>query len=127
MKKSSLKTRSAGRSEVSTPQIQLVRIEFTAPSAITVYIAGTFNDWHPSATAMIALGDGRWVRELALPVGLYEYRLVVDGEWAADPQAAESVPNPFGGVNSVLRVLAIDQATITATKKPSARQGRGRR
>ena len=41
--------------------------------------------------------------ELALPPGTYEYRLVVDGEWIADPSAKETVPNPFGGVNSVLK------------------------
>ena len=53
---------------------------------------------------MISLGDGRWRKELALPSGVYEYRLVVDGEWMADPQGRETAPNPFGGLNSVLKV-----------------------
>jgi len=70
-----------------------------------VCLAGTFNDWHPGATDMIALGNGRWAKELALPPGTYEYRLVVNGEWMADPHAPESAPSPFGGVNSILRVL----------------------
>jgi hypothetical protein len=30
--------------------------------------------------------------------------LVVDGHWMTDPLATESVPNPFGGKNSVLKV-----------------------
>ena len=34
------------------------------------------------ATPMISLGDGRWIKALALPPGTYEYRLVVDGEWS---------------------------------------------
>jgi 1,4-alpha-glucan branching enzyme len=81
-----------------------IRIEFTLPTASEVAIAGTFNDWRPDATQMVSLGDGRWLKELALSPGVYEYRLVVDGAWMADPRAGETAPNPFGGVNSVLKV-----------------------
>lgn len=105
MKITTLKSKPGGRIEVLTPKTRRVRIEFTQRRAFRVYIAGTFNEWHPQATQMIALGNGRWFKELTLPLGTYEYRLVVDGEWMADPRALESVPNPFGGVNSVLRVL----------------------
>jgi len=83
---------------------QSVRLEFTHPSAKSVSVAGTFNDWHPGATEMVAVGDGRWLKELALAPGVYEYRLVVDGEWMPDPRASETAPNPFGGTNSVLKV-----------------------
>jgi 1,4-alpha-glucan branching enzyme len=83
---------------------QRVHIEFNDPAAEAVFIAGTFNDWRPSTTRMIALGQGRWAKDLVLPPGNYEYRLVVDGEWRPDPQAPETVPNPFGGLNSMCRV-----------------------
>ncbi len=83
-----------------------VHIEFTNPTAASVQVAGSFNEWRPEATPMISLGDGRWAKELALPPGAYEYCMVVDGAWMADPLAQESVPNPFGGLNSVLRVAA---------------------
>lgn len=55
---------------------------------------------------MVPLGDGRWMKELTLPPGEYEYRIVADGEWMTDPLATETVPTPFGGFNSVLRVNA---------------------
>jgi 1,4-alpha-glucan branching enzyme len=83
---------------------QQVRVEFNRPVATAVAIAGTFNDWRPEVTPMVLLGDGRWVKELALPPGVYEYRIVVDGEWMPDPRASETTPNPFGEMNSVLRV-----------------------
>ena len=79
-----------------------MRIEFRAEQARQVCIAGSFNEWHPRATPMIPLGDGRWVKELVLPPGRYEYRLAVDGQWICDPAAALTVPNPFGGQNAVL-------------------------
>ncbi len=66
-------------------------------------MAGTFNDWRPEATPMVPIGDGRWMKDLTLPPGVYEYRIVADGEWMLDPLAAETVPNPYGGFNSVVR------------------------
>ncbi len=86
------------------PQLVPVRFEFTHPTATAVGIAGTFNDWHPEAKAMHPFGNGRWLKETALPPGNYEYCLVVDGRWMPDPLAKETVPNPFGGRNSVLKV-----------------------
>ena len=53
---------------------------------------------------MVGLGNGRWIKELTLPPGVYEYRIVADGEWLPDPLATETNPNPFGGLNSVLEV-----------------------
>lgn len=83
---------------------QRVHFEFTSPTAESVCIASTFNDWQPNATPMIVLNQGRWAKDLTLPPGAYEYCLVVDGQWKPDPQAAETVPNPFGGMNSIRRV-----------------------
>ena len=81
-----------------------VRLEFHDDQAKTVCVAGTFNDWHPKSTPMLTTGPGQWIKELALPPGIYEYQYVVDGRWINDPQAVKSAPNPFGGRNSVLVV-----------------------
>ena len=102
----SMKTQANAIPKKENAQPQTVRIEFRDEKAQAVFIAGTFNDWHPTATPMIALGDGRWVKELALPPDRYEYRLVVDGEWISDPGAPEQAPNPHGSCNSVLAVPA---------------------
>jgi 5'-AMP-activated protein kinase regulatory beta subunit len=58
---------------------------------------------------MLAMGEGRWVKELVLPPGRYEYLFVVDGRWQPDPGSAERVANPFGGENGVLVVPAVEQ------------------
>ena len=91
-----------------------IHFEFTCPTAESVAIAGTFNEWQPNATPMIALGQGRWAKDLALPPGDYEYCLVVDGQWTPDPQATETVPNPFGGRNSILKVYRSPEAAHLA-------------
>ncbi len=82
----------------------VVRVGFQHPTAREVCLAGNFNDWHPAASPMVAMPEGRWLKELALPPGRYEYRFVVDGVWTDDPAAAELVDNGFGGRNAVLNV-----------------------
>jgi 1,4-alpha-glucan branching enzyme len=82
----------------------VVHVEFSHPTATVVSIAGTFNEWRPEATPMIAMGQGRWLKELVLPAGRYEYLFVADGLWLADPLAQAMTPNPFGGVNSVVTI-----------------------
>ena len=84
---------------------QCVCLELTWPGAQEVFIAGSFNDWHPSVTPMIRLSDCKWAKELSLAPGRYEYRFVVDGEWVDDPAATELIPNLFGSANAVLEVL----------------------
>ena len=53
---------------------------------------------------MIDMGQGRWLKELVLPPGTYEYLFVADGRWLPDPLAQATTPNPFGGRNSVVTV-----------------------
>ena len=98
-------TKSANK-KVVRPQrtAPLTRIEYANAQAVSVFIAGTFNDWHPNVTEMLEVGKGRWAKELTLPPGTHEYRLVVDGQWMADPACQNSVSNPYGGRNSVLTV-----------------------
>jgi 1,4-alpha-glucan branching enzyme len=81
-----------------------VCLEFHCEKARNVCIAGTFNDWSPEKAWMQEAGAGRWIKELRLPPGQYEYQYVVDGKWINDPRAVKSTPNAFGGRNSVLVV-----------------------
>ena len=78
------------------------RLEFVRPDAKSVFVAGSFNDWSPSKTPLSRTRDGKWVGELTGISGRHEYLFVVDGQWLPDPNAIESVQNPYGGRNSVL-------------------------
>jgi 1,4-alpha-glucan branching enzyme len=98
----------------AAPGLVPVRFEFTNPTATTVCVAGSFNHWQPEAKTLHSSGVGNWWKETALAPGTYEYCLVVDGQWMPDPLVAESVPNPFGGRNSVLHVSASPTAAHLA-------------
>lgn len=86
---------------------RLRHFELVAPDARTVFLTGSFNQWDPSATRLIHLAEGKWVTDLSLLPGRYEYLFVVNGNyWTPDPRAREYASNPFGGYNSVLEVPA---------------------
>jgi hypothetical protein len=52
----------------------------------SVYLAGSFNDWKPTAHKMDGPDkDGRFTTVLKLKKGLYEYKFVLDGQtWETD-------------------------------------------
>jgi 1,4-alpha-glucan branching enzyme len=81
-----------------------VTLELDAPFANEVYAAGEFNDWSPTATLMKKGDDGIWRVSLKLATGTYEYKFVVDGTWMEDPVNPDTVPDPYGGSNSLLTV-----------------------
>ena len=87
-----------------SPQPARVSLELVEPAAQQVYVAGSFNGWKPDTTPLMALGNGRWKGDLRLGPGRHEYLFVVDGQWRPDPNARETVQNPFGGQNSVVMV-----------------------
>jgi len=88
------------------PKPNRVSLEFVKSDARKVFVAGSFNEWKPEATPLSLQGNGHWVGNLAVKPGRHEYLFVVDGQWLPDPNAKESVQNPFGGRNSVLIVSA---------------------
>ncbi len=76
-------------------------------SAGSVNVAGQFNGWSTDATPMSDEdGDGIWIAVVDLDPGQYEYKFVIDGGavWIADEGNPESVPDPYGGKNSLVTV-----------------------
>jgi hypothetical protein len=92
------------RKPIVRQSVQSVPIEFRHATAKAVSIAGTFNDWKPEASPMVPLGNGRWHKDLVLTPGVYEYRLVVNGDWLIDPWESAAALNSCGALYSVLEV-----------------------
>jgi hypothetical protein len=86
------------------PRSNHICLELVKPEAKSVFVAGSFNEWQPDKTPLLPAGNGRWVGDLSIKPGRHEYLFVVDGQWLPDPNAKETVSNPFGGQNSVLVV-----------------------
>jgi 1,4-alpha-glucan branching enzyme len=101
-RKSKITTATQDKPVTQSTEADGITIKLVAPSASQVCIAGTFNEW--KTAPLKCARNGEWIGELKLPPGRHEYLFVVDGEWRPDPAARETVPNPFGGLNSVVCV-----------------------
>ncbi len=81
-----------------------VRFEADFPRARTVRITGSFCDWSAKGLPLSKREDGMWECHLDLAHGQHEYRFIVDGSWLPDPHNSRTVPNEFGGANSLVVV-----------------------
>lgn len=74
-------------------------------TASSVSLTGDFVQWaaDPGHGAVpFTLGvDGGWTGSYSFHAGTYQYKFIVDSQWIADPTNTNTVPDGFGGVNSV--------------------------
>ncbi|MFC1474547.1 glycogen-binding domain-containing protein [bacterium] len=100
-KKKAVKKKAAKK----TPQ-KKKRVTFTlnAPYSRAVAVVGTFNNWDSRKSAMKKDANGTWKKMMYLAPGEYEYKFIVDDNWITDPGCVDAVYNPYGTLNSVLRV-----------------------
>jgi len=87
------------------PKTVTMTLEYFAPEANTVAVAGEFNNWNEQAQMMKKTKAGWWKTSVKLPPGQYQYRFVVDGQqWVEDPENPNKQLNEFSAYNSVLEV-----------------------
>ena len=70
-------------------------------NAKSVFLAGEFNNWNPTAYAMKREGD-EWVFPVYLSPGKHRYKFIVNGEWIRDPYNKLWEQNEHGTGNSIL-------------------------
>lgn len=86
---------------------QRVTFSIRADPNSKVFLAGSFNDWNPTAEPMTdEKGKGLFSVSLPLEPGDYQYKFVVDGTWRPDETNHEWVLNEHGTMNSVKHVEA---------------------
>ena len=89
-----------------------VNFQYNAPNATAVYVAGSFNGWSTTATAMTKNEHGIWsVTVENLTPGVHEYKFVVDGNWFTDPMNSW-----IENENSAFMILdpnAVDENKVT--------------
>lgn len=82
-----------------------VRFVLEAPGATTVTVSGNFNQWSSQDIPLKPEKDGKtWSATVKLKRSFeYRYNFVIDNQiWIADPNAAVSIDDDFGGKVSLL-------------------------
>ena len=86
-------------------KLKVQTFSFLAPEAKNVYVVGDFNNWKADQYSRLdRMPDGKWEKRIALKPGDYKYKFIIDGEWHPDPVNPKTVPNNFGGVDSLLNI-----------------------
>ncbi len=83
-----------------------------------VFAAGSFNNWSSGALEMKKDEHGVYSAEIAVEPGEYQYKLVVDGKWIADPGNPNTASDGFGGKNSVISVGSPRPELLPVAAKP---------
>ena len=86
------------------PKIKSVVFSMSAPQAEEVYIAGDFNNWQLNNGSRMESKNGNWYKQLSLQPGSYRYRFVIDGRWIEDPNNPQKEMNPYGNMDSLIKV-----------------------
>jgi len=87
------------------PLAKSVAFTIHADKGKSVYLAGEFNNWNPTAKKMTyKAASGIYATTVKLVPGTYQYKFVLDGTWCADPENINAVANDQGTFNSVITV-----------------------
>lgn len=75
------------------------------PEKCAVYLAGEFNQWQEKSLRLRRNKTGNYSLSLTLPLGEYQFKYLVDGQyWINDDAADAYPPNVFGSENSLIRL-----------------------
>ncbi len=83
------------------------RFSVDCPGAKSVFLAGDFNDWDPTARRMkrVRKGGSEFAAVVELEPGRYQFKYIVDGDWCCCPHSPRE-RSAEGIENSVLEVEA---------------------
>ena len=100
------KQRQPAKSTPSPSPTRPIAFRLAAEPGCQIFVAGTFNNWNPTQYQLKEEDgeEGIFSTVLSLPLGRYEYKLIVNNTWHIDPNCPDWVPNNFGSLNSVLVV-----------------------
>ncbi|MEP7164454.1 MAG: glycogen-binding domain-containing protein [Ferruginibacter sp.] len=68
--------------------------------AVSVKLAGSFNNWHPERLSMTKTDSG-WIANVKLAPGKYWYKFIADGRWLVDEDNLQRENDGEGNINSV--------------------------
>jgi glycosidase len=89
---------------LSIDPLPVIDFTFTPKGKVpkSVFLAGSFNGWSGNTDALVAGTDGVFRLSRAIEPGSHTYKLVVDGDWIADPSNPNVDSSGYG--NSLLKV-----------------------
>ncbi|SHL20386.1 Glycogen recognition site of AMP-activated protein kinase [Desulfatibacillum alkenivorans DSM 16219] len=104
MAKKKMETGGKTKSAKNASAKKRVTFFMRAPEAKEVSVAGDFNGWDAKKHPMKLDKTGLWKKIVMVAPGRCEYKFLVDGDWALNPDTQETCTNEFGTENHVLEI-----------------------
>lgn len=79
-----------------------------------VHLAGNFQGWEPSSSAMVDIGGGVYALTIDLPPGVYQFKFVNGNTWGADEIVPLSCGVDDGGGNINREITVVSDVVLTA-------------
>jgi len=77
-----------------------------------VFITGTFNNWNK--TAMLRASDGTFHITIDLPLGMHDYKFIVDNKWRYDITKS-IVKDERGNINNCVHLDGLSEALLCSS------------
>ena len=81
-----------------------ILFSFLNKESLTVLIAGDFNRWVAEPLLQVDENSGLWQKVIPINEGTHRYKFLVDDIWRTDPFNPRNEMNPYGGIDSVLKL-----------------------
>ncbi len=81
-----------------------ILFSFLNKESLSVLIAGDFNRWVAEPLMQVDENSGLWQKVIPINEGTYRYKFLVDDIWRTDPFNPRNEMNPYGGIDSVLKL-----------------------
>ncbi|KAF8397780.1 hypothetical protein HHK36_016702 [Tetracentron sinense] len=93
---------------------KLVTLAWDGYNCSSVEISGLDIGWWQRIPLKFVEEQGSWILERELLDGCYEYKYIIDGEWACNKDELVTFPNKDGQVNNYVQVFNDDPNSISA-------------
>ena len=84
-----------------------ILFSFLNKESLSVLIAGDFNRWVAEPLLQVDENTGLWQKVIPINEGTYRYKFLVDDIWRTDPFNPRNEMNPYGGIDSVLKLNGV--------------------
>lgn len=93
---------------------KLVTLRWEGKDVSTVEVSGLDIGWGQRIPLAYDVAQESWILQRELPEGCYEYKYIVDGEWACNSYELLAPVNKDGHVNNYVQVSDEDPNSLTA-------------
>ena len=94
---------------------------YVSKEARSVMIVGDFNRWVAESMRLVDPQIGLWQKVVSMEAGTYHYKYLADNTWQVDPFNSRTLPNQYGGFDSMVQMAGSPRTQYENREKTKTR------